>query len=98
MAAVEEYILITERDKDMPSMMPVDDVFSITGLGTVATGRIDPGEVKVSDELDLIGLNVAAGKSSLTSVDMFRRLLDYAEAGDNIGALLRGVSRDYITR
>src|SRR5699024_5681277 len=98
MAAVDEYIPTPERDKDMPFMMPVEDVFSITGRGTVATGRVERGEVKVGDEIEIIGLNEAAVKSTVTGVEMFRKLLDYAEAGDNIGALLRGVSRDDITR
>jgi len=98
MAAVDEYIPTPERDKDMPFMMPVEDVFSITGRGTVATGRVERGEIKVGDEIEIIGLNEAAVKSTVTGVEMFRKLLDYAEAGDNIGALLRGVSRDDITR
>jgi elongation factor Tu len=98
MDAVDEYIPTPERDKDMPFMMPVEDVFSITGRGTVATGRVERGEVKVGDEVEIIGLNEAAGKTTVTGVEMFRKLLDYAEAGDNIGALLRGVSREDITR
>ena len=98
MAAVDEYIPTPERDKEKPFMMPVEDVFSITGRGTVATGRVERGEVKVGDEVEIIGLAEEASKTTVTGVEMFRKLLDYAEAGDNIGALLRGVSRDDINR
>ena len=98
MAAVDEYIPTPERDTDKPFMMPVEDVFTITGRGTVATGRVERGEVKVGDEVEIIGLNDKAGKTTVTGVEMFRKLLDYAEAGDNIGALLRGVTREDISR
>ncbi|GGB49573.1 elongation factor Tu [Virgibacillus dakarensis] len=98
MDAVDEYIPTPERDNDKPFMMPVEDVFSITGRGTVATGRVERGQVKVGDEVEIIGLNEAPGKTTVTGVEMFRKLLDYAEAGDNIGALLRGVSREDINR
>ena len=98
MAAVDEYIPTPERDTDKPFMMPVEDVFSITGRGTVATGRVERGEVKVGEEVEIIGLTEAPTKTTVTGVEMFRKLLDYAEAGDNIGALLRGVSREDITR
>ena len=98
MAAVDEYIPTPERDTDKPFMMPVEDVFSITGRGTVATGRVERGEVKVGDEVEVIGLAEAPSKTTVTGVEMFRKLLDYAEAGDNIGALLRGVSREDINR
>src|SRR5699024_10814443 len=98
MEAVDEYVPTPERDTDKPFMMPVEDVFSITGRGTVATGRVERGQVKVGEEVAIIGLNEAAVKTTVTGVEMFRKLLDYAEAGDNIGALLRGVSRDDITR
>ena len=98
MNAVDEYIPTPERDKDKPFMMPVEDVFSITGRGTVATGRVERGEVRVGDEVEIIGLNEAAQKTTVTGVEMFRKLLDYAEAGDNIGALLRGVAREDINR
>ncbi|WP_430789280.1 elongation factor Tu [Virgibacillus flavescens] len=98
MDAVDEYIPTPERDTDKPFMMPVEDVFSITGRGTVATGRVERGEVKVGDDVEIIGLNEAPAKTTVTGVEMFRKLLDYAEAGDNIGALLRGVSRDDIGR
>ncbi|WP_340082851.1 elongation factor Tu [Terribacillus sp. FSL K6-0262] len=98
MDAVDEYIPTPERDKEKPFMMPVEDVFSITGRGTVATGRVERGEVKVGDEVDIIGLNEAPKKTTVTGVEMFRKLLDYAEAGDNIGALLRGISREDVNR
>ncbi|MBP1970860.1 elongation factor Tu [Virgibacillus natechei] len=98
MNAVDEYIPTPERDTDKPFMMPIEDVFSITGRGTVATGRVERGEIKVGTEVELIGLNEGPRKTTVTGVEMFRKLLDYAEAGDNIGALLRGVSRDDIGR
>ncbi|MDE0584091.1 MULTISPECIES: elongation factor Tu [Planococcus] len=98
MAAVDEYIPTPERDTDKPFMMPVEDVFSITGRGTVATGRVERGQIKVGDNVDIIGINEEAKSTTVTGVEMFRKLLDYAEAGDNIGALLRGVSRDDIQR
>ena len=98
MAAVDDYIPTPERDTDKPFMMPVEDVFSITGRGTVATGRVERGEVKVGDEVEIIGLADEAKKTTVTGVEMFRKLLDYAEAGDNIGALLRGVNREDISR
>jgi len=98
MAAVDEYVPTPERDNDKPFMMPVEDVFSITGRGTVATGRVERGQVKVGDEVEIIGLNEGSSKTTVTGVEMFRKLLDYAEAGDNIGALLRGVAREDINR
>lgn len=98
MAAVDEYIPTPERDTDKPFMMPVEDVFSITGRGTVATGRVERGEVRVGDEVEIIGLAEAPSKTTVTGVEMFRKLLDYAEAGDNIGALLRGVAREDVNR
>ncbi|MBO1005179.1 elongation factor Tu [Pseudogracilibacillus auburnensis] len=98
MAAVDEYIPQPERDTDKPFMMPVEDVFSITGRGTVATGRVERGQVSVGDEVEIIGLADAPTKTTVTGVEMFRKLLDYAEAGDNIGALLRGVGREDISR
>ncbi|MEQ6376615.1 elongation factor Tu [Bacillaceae bacterium S4-13-58] len=98
MEAVDEYIPTPERDTDKPFMMPVEDVFSITGRGTVATGRVERGKVKVGDEVEIIGLAEAPSKTIVTGVEMFRKLLDFAEAGDNIGALLRGVARDDINR
>ncbi|WP_407271448.1 elongation factor Tu [Radiobacillus sp. PE A8.2] len=98
MDAVDEYIPRPDRDTEKPFMMPVEDVFSITGRGTVATGRVERGVVKVGDEIEIIGLAEAPSKTTVTGVEMFRKLLDYAEAGDNIGALLRGVARDDINR
>ncbi|WP_042145389.1 elongation factor Tu [Paucisalibacillus sp. EB02] len=98
MNAVDEYVPTPERDTEKPFMMPVEDVFSITGRGTVATGRVERGQVKVGDEVEIIGLQEESGKTTVTGVEMFRKLLDYAEAGDNIGALLRGVGREDITR
>ena len=97
MNAVDEYIPTPERDSDKPFMMPVEDVFSITGRGTVATGRVERGQVKVGEEIEIIGITESK-KTTVTGVEMFRKLLDYAEAGDNIGALLRGVSREDIQR
>ncbi|MGO3652642.1 elongation factor Tu [Vagococcus sp.] len=98
MAAVDEYIPTPERDTDKPFMMPVEDVFSITGRGTVATGRVERGQVRVGDEVEIVGIAEDTKKTTVTGVEMFRKLLDYAEAGDNIGALLRGVSREDIER
>ena len=98
MAAVDEYIPTPERDNDKPFMMPVEDVFSITGRGTVATGRVERGQVRVGDEVEIVGIADETAKTTVTGVEMFRKLLDYAEAGDNIGALLRGVAREDIQR
>ncbi|EFI85197.1 elongation factor Tu [Listeria grayi] len=98
MDAVDSYIPTPERDHDKPFMMPVEDVFSITGRGTVATGRVERGTIKVGDEVDVIGISEESKKVVVTGVEMFRKLLDYAEAGDNIGALLRGVAREDIQR
>jgi elongation factor Tu len=98
MEAVDDYIPTPARDTDKPFMMPVEDVFSITGRGTVATGRVERGKVKVGDEIEILGLTEQPKKTTVTGVEMFRKLLDYAEAGDNIGALLRGVSREDIER
>ncbi|EUJ28101.1 elongation factor Tu [Listeria cornellensis] len=98
MDAVDSYIPTPTRDTDKPFMMPVEDVFSITGRGTVATGRVERGQVKVGDEVEVIGLVEDTKKIVVTGVEMFRKLLDYAEAGDNIGALLRGVAREDIQR
>jgi elongation factor Tu len=97
MAAVDEYIETPQRQTDLPFMMPIEDVFSITGRGTVATGKVDRGQVTVGDVVEIIGFEETSS-TTVTGVEMFRKLLDYAEAGDNIGALLRGVSRDDIQR
>ena len=98
MAAVDDFIPTPERKSDLPFLMPVEDVFSITGRGTVATGRVERGTIKVSDEIEIVGLSDESRKSVVTGVEMFRKLLDSAEAGDNIGALLRGVQKDEIER
>ena len=98
MAAVDEYIPTPTRDTDKPFMMPIEDVFSITGRGTVATGRVERGQVRVGDEVEIVGIAEETKKTVVTGVEMFRKLLDYAEAGDNVGALLRGVTRDQIQR
>ncbi len=98
MDAVDSYIPTPERQTDKPFMMPVEDVFSITGRGTVATGRVERGQVKVGDVIDIVGITEETAQTTVTGVEMFRKLLDYAEAGDNIGALLRGVSREDIQR
>ncbi|MBF9289633.1 elongation factor Tu, partial [Staphylococcus haemolyticus] len=97
MQAVDDYIPTPERDSDKPFMMPVEDVFSITGRGTVATGRVERGQIKVGEEVEIIGIHDTS-KTTVTGVEMFRKLLDYAEAGDNIGALLRGVAREDVQR
>ena len=98
MDAVDSYIPDPERDTDKPFLMPVEDVFSITGRGTVATGRVERGMVKVSDTVEIVGLTEEKRTTVVTGVEMFRKLLDFAEAGDNIGCLLRGVQRTEIER
>src|SRR5690554_5831279 len=98
MDAVDSYIDTPERDVDRPFLMPVEDVFTITGRGTVATGRVERGQVKVGEEVEIVGFNEKARKTVVTGVEMFRKLLDFAVAGDNIGALLRGVDRKEIER
>ena len=98
MAAVDSYIPNPERTTDKPFLMPVEDVFTITGRGTVATGRVERGQLNMSDEVEIIGLTEERAKTVVTGIEMFRKLLDYAEAGDNIGALLRGVQRTDIER
>jgi elongation factor Tu len=95
---VDSFIPTPERDTDKPFLMPVEDVFTITGRGTVATGRVERGVVKVGDEVEIIGLAESTRKTIVTGVEMFRKLLDSAQAGDNIGALLRGVDRKDIER
>ncbi len=98
MAAVDSYIPEPERATDMPFLMPVEDVFSITGRGTVATGRVERGVAHVGDEVEIVGLSEESRKVVITGLEMFRKLLDEAEAGDNVGALLRGVQRNEIER
>jgi elongation factor Tu len=98
MDAVDSYIPTPTRDTDKPFMMPVEDVFSITGRGTVATGRVERGQVKVGDVVEIVGFTEEPKSTTVTGVEMFRKLLDFAEAGDNIGALLRGVAREEVER
>ncbi len=98
MDAVDEYIPTPERKADQPFLMPVEDVFTITGRGTVATGRVERGILKMSEEVEIVGLTEETRKSVVTGIEMFRKLLDFAEAGDNIGALLRGIQRTDIER
>ena len=98
MNAVDTWIELPKRDVDKPFLMPVEDVFSITGRGTVATGRIETGVVKVGDEVQIIGLGAEGKKSVITGVEMFRKLLDEGEAGDNVGLLLRGIDKDDVKR
>ena len=98
MDAVDSYIPDPERDTDKPFLMPVEDVFSITGRGTVATGRVERGTLHVSDEVEIVGIHEDTKKTVVTGVEMFRKLLDEAQAGDNIGALLRGIQRTEIER
>ena len=98
METVDTYIPEPKRDNDKPFLMPVEDVFSITGRGTVATGRVERGELKVGDEVEIVGLTDEKRTVVVTGVEMFRKTLDYAETGDNIGALLRGVQRNEIER
>ena len=98
MNAVDEYIPTPERKADQPFLMPVEDVFTITGRGTVATGRVERGQLKTGEEVEIIGLTDERRKTVVTGIEMFRKILDYAEAGDNIGALLRGIQRTEIER
>ncbi|MBQ3574830.1 MAG: elongation factor Tu, partial [Clostridia bacterium] len=98
MNEVDAYIPEPERATDKPFLMPVEDVFTITGRGTVATGRVERGQIKVSDQVEIVGLTEEKRTTVVTGVEMFRKILDYAEAGDNIGALLRGVQRSEIER
>ena len=98
MDAVDEFIPTPDRKADQPFLMPVEDVFTITGRGTVATGRVERGQLKINEEVEIVGLTDEKRKVVVTGIEMFRKLLDYAEAGDNIGALLRGVQRTEIER
>ncbi|MGI6321303.1 MAG: elongation factor Tu [Bacteroidales bacterium] len=98
MAAVDDYIPLPQRDVDKDFLMPVEDVFSITGRGTVATGKIETGTINTSDPVDIIGMGAEKLKSVVTGVEMFRKILDYGEAGDNVGLLLRGIDKDEIRR
>ena len=98
MEAVDSYIPTPDRKADLPFLMPIEDIFSITGRGTVATGRVERGQLKLNEEVEIVGLTDEKRKVVVTGIEMFRKLLDYAEAGDNIGALLRGVQRTEIER
>jgi elongation factor Tu len=98
MAAVDEYVPEPPRDIDKPFLMPVEDVFTITGRGTVATGRVEQGQIKTGEEVEVVGIHRETSKTVVTGVEMFRKLLDSGQAGDNIGALLRGVKREEIER
>lgn len=98
MDAVDDYIPTPERKADLPFLMPVEDVFTITGRGTVATGRVDRGTVKMGDKVQIVGLMEESKETTVTGIEMFRKLLDYAEAGDNIGTLLRGIDKKEIER
>ena len=98
MDAVDSYIPTPDRKADQPFLMPVEDVFTITGRGTVATGRVERGQLRTSEEVEIVGLSDERRKTVVTGIEMFRKLLDYAEAGDNIGALLRGIQRSEIER
>ncbi len=98
MDAVDSYIPTPDRKADQPFLMPVEDVFTISGRGTVATGRVERGQLKLSEEVEIVGLSEEKKKTVVTGIEMFHKLLDYAEAGDNIGALLRGVDRQGIER
>ena len=98
MDEVDRYIPTPERKSDLPFLMPIEDIFSITGRGTVATGRVERGQLNLNDEVEIVGLTDEKRKVIVTGIEMFRKLLDYAEAGDNIGALLRGVQRNEIER
>ena len=98
MKAVDEFIPTPERKSDQPFLMPVEDVVTITGRGTVATGKVERGQLKVSEEVEIVGLKDESSKTVVTGIEMFRKLLDYAEAGDNVGVLLRGVQRSDIKR
>ena len=98
MDAVDDYIPTPERKNDLPFLMPVEDVFYITGRGTVATGRVERGTVKVGDTVEIVGLSDEKKSTVVTGVEMFRKQLDFAEAGDNIGALLRGIQKNDIER
>ena len=98
MDAVDDYIPTPARNDDLPFLMPVEDVFTISGRGTVATGRVERGVLKLSEEVEIVGLSDEKKKTVVTGIEMFHKLLDYAEAGDNIGALLRGVDRNGVER
>jgi elongation factor Tu len=98
MAAVDSYIPEPTRDIDKPFLMPIEDVFTITGRGTVVTGRVEQGQIKIGEEVEIVGIHPAVAKTVVTGVEMFNKTLDYAQAGDNAGALLRGTKREEVER
>jgi elongation factor Tu len=98
MAAVDEFIPTPDRKADLPFLMPVEDVFTITGRGTVATGRVERGTIKMNEKVEIVGLMDEPRETTVTGIEMFRKLLDYAEAGDNIGTLLRGIAKNEVER
>jgi elongation factor Tu len=98
MAAVDSYIPTPDRKADLPFLMPVEDVFSISGRGTVATGRVERGTVKMADQVEIVGLKAESSSTVVTGIEMFHKLMDMAEAGDNVGLLLRGVQKNEIER
>src|SRR3989441_802063 len=98
MEAVDSYIPEPERDVDKPFLMPIEDVFTITGRGTVVTGRIEQGKIKTGDEVEIVGIHPKTEKTVVTGLEMFQKTLDFAQAGDNAGALLRGVKREEVER
>ena len=98
MDAVDSYIPTPTRDVDKPFLMSIEDVFTITGRGTVVTGRVDRGKVKVGDNVEVVGMNTEIKKTVVTGVEMFRKMLDFAQAGDNVGCLLRGINRTDVER
>ena len=98
MDAVDNYIQTPDRASDLPFLMPVEDVFTITGRGTVATGRVERGQIKMNEKVEIVGLMDKPRETVVTGIEMFRKLLDYAEAGDNIGTLLRGIAKNEVER
>ena len=98
MDSVDSWIPTPDRKADLPFLMPVEDVFTITGRGTVATGRVERGQIKTSESVEIVGLNEESRSTVVTDIEMFHKLMDYAEAGDNIGALLRGVDKKSVER
>jgi elongation factor Tu len=98
MKTVDDYIPNPERDTDKPFLMPIEDVFTITGRGTVVTGRVEQGELKVGEEIEIVGIEAQTSKTTVTGIEMFRKMLDEAQAGDNAGILLRGTKKDEVQR
>ena len=98
MSNVDSFIPTPERDKEQPFLMPIEDVMTITGRGTVVTGRVERGKLNTSDEVEIVGLSKESKKSVVTGIEMFRKTLSYSEAGDNVGVLLRGINREDVER